>query len=71
MDRYDENGELRENAHKDDHYFIGKLKEKHSKKEDMIQKIKTTFISSILIAATIALSGFLWEVITMYFKGIK
>jgi len=70
-DRYDEEGNLKEIAHKDDHYFIAKLKEKHSKAEDMKQKIKTSFISSILIAMTIGFAGFIWELLTMYFKGIK
>lgn len=71
MDRYDEDGHLKDSAHRDDHFFIGQMKEKHSKTQEIKEKIKASVISSILIAMTIGLAGFIWDVVTMYIKGLK
>ena len=71
MDRYDEHGNLKEIAHKDDHYFIDRLKEKQKKNEETKEKVKASFISSILIAITISAAGFIWNAVIEMLKVNK
>lgn len=71
MDRYDENGNLKDLAHKEDHYFIDKLKEKQKQANETKEKVKASFISSILIAMTIGFAGFIWNAIMEILKVNK
>ena len=71
MDRYDENGNLRDSAHKDDHCFIDKLKEKHKQANETKEKVKASFISSILIAITVGAAGFIWNAVIEMLKVNK
>ena len=71
MDRYDEHGNLKDLAHKEDHYFIDRLKEKQKKNEETKEKVKASIISSILIAITIGAAGFIWNAVLEVLKGQK
>ena len=71
MDRYDEHGNLKEIAHKDDHYFIDRMKEKQKKNEETKEKVKASIISSILIAITVGAAGFIWNAIVESLKVHK
>ena len=71
MDRYDENGNLKDLAHKEDHYFIDRLKEKQKQTNETKEKVKASFISSILIAMTIGFAGFIWNTVIEMLKVNK
>lgn len=71
MDRYDENGNLKDLAHKEDHYFIDRLKEKQKQTNETKEKVKASFISSILIAVTIGFAGFIWNAVMEVLKVNK
>ena len=71
MDRYDENGNLKDLAHKEDHYFIDRLKEKQKQTNETKEKVKASFISSILIAMTIGFAGFIWNAVIETLKVNK
>ena len=71
MDRYDKQGKLTDLEHKEDHDFILHLRQKHKKAEDTKEKVKTSFISSILIAMTIGFAGFIWNAIMEILKVNK
>ena len=71
MDRYDENGNLKDLAHKEDHYFIDRLKEKQKQTNETKEKVKASFISSILIAITVGAAGFIWNAVIEMLKVNK
>lgn len=71
MDRYDENGNLKDLAHKEDHYFIDRLKEKQKQTNETKEKVKASFISSILIAMSIGFAGFIWNAVMEVLKVNK
>lgn len=71
MDRYDEYGNLKDLAHKEDHYFIDKLKEKQKQANETKEKVKASLISSILIAITVGAAGFIWNVVMEVLRGQK
>lgn len=71
MDRYDKEGKITDLEHKEDHNFTWQLRQKHKKAEDTKEKVKASFISSILIAMTIGLAGFIWNIIMEILKVNK
>ena len=71
MDRYDENGNLRDSAHKEDHYFIDRLKEKQKQTNETKEKVKASVVSSILIAITVGAAGFIWNAVIEMLKVNK
>lgn len=71
MDRYDKQGKLTDLEHKEDHDFTLHLRQKHKKAEETKEKVKASFISSILIAITIGFAGFIWNTIMEILKVNK
>lgn len=68
-ERFDEKGKLTEYAHEEDHKLFNEERERKAKVADKIDKIKTNIISTVLVAMALGFASFIWDVITVYFKG--
>ena len=71
MERYNKDGKLTDLEHKEDHYFTWELRQKHKQANETKEKVKASFISSILIAMTIGFAGFIWNAVVEMLKVNK
>lgn len=59
-DRYDEHGNLTDKAHKEDHIFLEYVQEKAKKRSEMIDKVKTSIITSFIWTVISGVGAIIW-----------
>ena len=69
MERYNEDGSLKDSEHKEDHHQWGEWREKQRKLADTKEKIKISVISSLLIAMTIGFASFIYNIVIEILRG--
>lgn len=59
-DRYDENGNITESAHKSDHAYIKEIKDKAQKRQELIDKVQASLITAFIWSLISGVAAIIW-----------